>query len=133
MPGDQATEGSERKVSILIGELMPGELYNFEIYTSAHRIRSEKVKAAERTSESWEFTITARKFTFHFFVLVPIITSDLTVVNRMVDTTSFTVRYTPTPFEVSTFDTYRFVLSDPSIPVKEKDADDSTRKVGQRV
>ena len=66
---------------------------------------------------------------FFFLSIVPIITSVLTVVNRMADTQSFTVIYTPTPFEVSTFDMYRFVLSDPTIPVKEKPAEDSDRKV----
>lgn len=49
--GDKATEGINRKVSILIGELRPGELYNFEIFTTAHHIESERVTAAERTSK----------------------------------------------------------------------------------
>ena len=40
-----------------------------------------------------------------------------------------TVRYTPTPAAVATFDKYRFMLSDPAIPVKEKWANDDDRKV----
>lgn len=40
-----------------------------------------------------------------------------------------TVRYTPTPATVATFDTYRFMLSDPAIPVEEKWANDDDRKV----
>ena len=43
--------------------------------------------------------------------------------------TALTLRYTPTPKQRSTFDTYRFMLSDPEIPVKEKAAADQDRKV----
>lgn len=40
-----------------------------------------------------------------------------------------TVRYTRTPPDVATFDTYRFMLSDPAVPVKEKRENDTDRKV----
>ncbi|XP_069999226.1 tyrosine-protein phosphatase 10D [Penaeus vannamei] len=59
---------------------------------------------------------------------MPVITSDITIVNQL-ETRSFTIRYTPTPRSVATFDTYRFMLSDPSIPVKEKSAVDDDRKI----
>lgn len=40
-----------------------------------------------------------------------------------------TLRYTPTPSSISLFDRYRFQLSDPSIPPKEKLANETDRKV----
>ena len=40
-----------------------------------------------------------------------------------------TMRYTPTPLTSSLFDTYRFMLSDANIPVKERAAQDPDRKV----
>lgn len=63
---------------------------------------------------------------------MPVITSDITIVNQL-ETRSFTIRYTPTPRSVATFDTYRFMLSDPSIPVKEKSAVDDDRKVNKKI
>ncbi|XP_042228695.1 tyrosine-protein phosphatase 10D-like isoform X1 [Homarus americanus] len=108
IPGNQATEGINRKLTVLIGELMPGELYNFQIYTTAHGFNSENVSISSRTR--------------------PVITSDMTIVNQL-ETPSFTLRYTLTPADVATFDTYRFMLSDPAIPVKEKVATDDDRKI----
>ncbi|ROT62360.1 Tyrosine-protein phosphatase 10D [Penaeus vannamei] len=108
IPGTQATEGIERKLTILIGELRPGELYHFKVYTTAHEVNSKDVELSSRT--------------------MPVITSDITIVNQL-ETRSFTIRYTPTPRSVATFDTYRFMLSDPSIPVKEKSAVDDDRKI----
>ncbi|XP_066970331.1 tyrosine-protein phosphatase 10D-like [Macrobrachium rosenbergii] len=106
--GTQATEGIERKLTVLVGELRPGELYNFEIYTTAHNVKSETVTLSLRT--------------------MPVITSDITIVNQL-ETRSFTVIYTPTPSTDATFDKYRFMLSDPSIPVKEKISEDTDRKI----
>jgi receptor-type tyrosine-protein phosphatase beta len=40
-----------------------------------------------------------------------------------------TLRYTATPSRTSLFDRYRFQLSDPSIPPKEKFANETDRKV----
>ncbi|XP_047492144.1 tyrosine-protein phosphatase 10D-like isoform X1 [Penaeus chinensis] len=108
IPGTQATEGIERKLTILIGELRPGELYHFQVYTTAHEVNSKVAELSSRT--------------------MPVITSDITIVNQL-ETRSFTIRYTPTPRSVATFDTYRFMLSDPSIPVKEKSAVDDDRKI----
>lgn len=58
----------------------------------------------------------------------PVITSDITIVNQL-ETQSMTVRFTRTPPDVATFDTYRFMLSDPAVPVKEKRQNDTDRKV----
>jgi cadherin 5 type 2 (VE-cadherin) len=51
------------------------------------------------------------------------------VVNDKSVTDALTLRYTRTPQSVSRFDLYRFMLSDPSIPIKEKAANDSESKV----
>lgn len=63
------------------------------------------------------------------FVSVPLILSELLVVNNQQATDSVTLRYTPTPQSSSHFDLYRFSLSDPNIPIKEKLANDSESKV----
>lgn len=65
-------------------------------------------------------------------LLEPSITSEISIVTSPHDTSSFTVRYTPTPQAVSTFDRYRFMLSETDIPVQEKDATDDNRKVTYR-
>lgn len=49
IPGDQATEGINRKLTVLIGELMPGELYHFQFYTTAHGVTSNTTKLTSRT------------------------------------------------------------------------------------
>jgi len=60
---------------------------------------------------------------------VPLLTSEIVVVNDQQITDALTLRYTRTPTSVSRFDTYRFMLSDPSIPVREKTANDTETKV----
>jgi cadherin 5 type 2 (VE-cadherin) len=60
---------------------------------------------------------------------MPLITSEITVINQPEVTTALTLRYTPTPLTSALFDTYRFMLSDASIPVMEKAAQDPDRKV----
>jgi len=55
--------------------------------------------------------------------------SPLTVSFVLQQTNSVTLRYTPTPQSTSHFDLYRFQLSDASIPVKEKAANDTETKV----
>ncbi|KAK8376280.1 hypothetical protein O3P69_008762 [Scylla paramamosain] len=106
--GDQATQGINRKLTVLIGELMPGELYHFQFYTTAHGVKSENVSLSSRTR--------------------PVITSDITIVSQS-EAQSMTVRYTPTPAAVAIFDKYRFMLSNTTIPMKEKWANDDDRKV----
>uniref|UniRef100_A0A6A7G6Z0 protein-tyrosine-phosphatase n=2 Tax=Hirondellea gigas TaxID=1518452 RepID=A0A6A7G6Z0_9CRUS len=109
IPGSQATEGISRKLSVLIGELKPGHIYNFEIYTTANTLNSDKFVLTTRTK--------------------PVITSEISIVTSPQETTAFTVRYTPTPHSVSAFDTYRFMLSDVETIIKEKDASDPSRKI----
>ena len=70
-------------------DLHPGVEYMFEITTEAHGIRSETTKTRVRT--------------------MPLITSEITVINQPEVTTALTLRYTPTPFPSSLFDTYRYV------------------------
>ncbi|CAL4061233.1 unnamed protein product, partial [Meganyctiphanes norvegica] len=109
VPGSQATEGIHRKLSVLVGDLMPGETYTFEVYTTSHGISSEKKNFTTRTK--------------------PVIRSEIQIVTLLDDTRSFTVRYIPTRQSDATFDTYRFMLSDPNIPVKEKKEDDKDKKI----
>lgn len=64
-----------------------------------------------------------------FLFLVPLIQSEVVVVNNQQSTDSISLRYTPTPQGTSKFDLYRFSLSDPSIPDQEKPANDTDRLV----
>ncbi|XP_063610060.1 tyrosine-protein phosphatase 10D-like [Penaeus indicus] len=108
IPGSHATEGIDRRLSIVVEDLMPGELYHFQIHTTAHDVNSEVVELSRRT--------------------IPLITSDIRIWPQP-ETRSMAIIYTPTPESASTFDMYRFMLSDPSIPVKEKPAEDEDRKI----
>ena len=58
IPGNWSTEGIDRKLSINIQQLFPGEKYNFEILTTAFNINSERFKIQARTRK------------FHLSVLV---------------------------------------------------------------
>jgi Fibronectin type III domain. len=58
---------------------------------------------------------------------VPLIESEVLVVNNQQSTDSVTLRYTPQ--NSNHFDFYRFTLSEPDIPVIEKAANDTDRKV----
>lgn len=109
IPGDVETEGITRMVTVLIENLRPGVEYQFEITTESHDRRSKTVRTDIRTQ--------------------PLCTSELSIITHQEVSTALTLRYTPTPLHRSTFDTYRFMLSDPSIPVKEKAATDAERKV----
>ena len=94
---------------VLISRLHPGVDYMFEIITESHNLFSKTVSNGVRT--------------------MPLITSEITVIIKQEVTTALTLRYTPTPQKRSLFDTYRFQLSDPTIPIKEKAALDPDRKV----
>lgn len=107
--GDAETEGIGRKLAVLIEDLHPGVDYMFEIITEAHDLRSDTVRTSIRT--------------------MPLITSEITVVNKQEITDAITLRYTQTPLTRSLFDTYRFQLSDPDVEVLEKAAQDPERKV----
>lgn len=86
IPGD-ASEREAKKISILIPDLHPGVDYMFEIVTEAHQLKSDTVRSSIRT--------------------MPLITSEVNVINKRDSTTSLTIRYTPTPLTRSLFDTYR--------------------------
>lgn len=68
-------------------------------------------------------------FGTEFSGTVPLIQSEVVVVNNQVSTDSIGLRYTPTPQTSSKFDLYRFSLSEPNIPDQEKAANDSDRLV----
>merc|ERR1719317_797679 len=109
IPGDVEMEGLARTVTVLIENLRPGVEYQFEITTESHDRRSKTIQTNIRTQ--------------------PLCTSDLRIITHQEVSTALTLSYTPTPLHRSTFDTYRFMLSDPSIPVQEKAASDKERKV----
>lgn len=60
---------------------------------------------------------------------MPLIQSELVVVVDPDVTDSLTIRYTPTPQTTSMFDLYRFSLGDPTVPIQEKAANDTDKKV----
>ncbi|KAL1116196.1 hypothetical protein AAG570_005691, partial [Ranatra chinensis] len=102
------TEGSI--VRALVEDLMPGLKYQFDIHTVSYGLHSDITKLTART--------------------MPLILSDLLLVNNLQSTDTVTLRYTPTPQTSSHFDKYKFALSDPTSPqYREKDANDTERKV----
>ncbi|KAG8237365.1 hypothetical protein J437_LFUL017488 [Ladona fulva] len=104
-----STDGTHTKVRAVVGDLMPGVKYAFRIYTSSYDLKSDVTKLEART--------------------LPLIQSEVVVVNNQGATDTVTLRYTPTPQSSSHFDLYRFSLSDPSVPIKEKSASDTDAKV----
>ena len=56
---------------------------------------------------------------------MPLIQTEVLLVSRPEETDTLTLRYTPTPLSSSRFDRYRFRISDPSIPEREKLANDT--------
>ncbi|XP_035899329.1 tyrosine-protein phosphatase 10D isoform X4 [Anopheles stephensi] len=96
-------------VRLLIGDLMSGVMYNFKIQTISYGLTSDLTKLQTRT--------------------MPLIQSEVVIVNNMHTRDTVTLSYTPTPQQSSKFDLYRFSLGDPSIPDKEKLANDTDRKV----
>ncbi|XP_034247190.1 tyrosine-protein phosphatase 10D isoform X1 [Thrips palmi] len=92
-------------VRILISDLMPGVKYVMEIQTVSYNLHSDTTKLSTRT--------------------MPLIQSEVLVVSNLQETGQLTLRYTPTPQTSSHFDRYRFRLSDPSIPDREKLANDT--------
>ncbi|XP_059474266.1 tyrosine-protein phosphatase 10D [Neocloeon triangulifer] len=97
------------RVRVLVGELVPGAKYSLQIFTTSHGLKSEVTALTTRT--------------------MPLLQTEIVVVNDQEISDALTLRYTKTPKSVSRFDTYRFMLSDPSIPVKEKAANDTETKV----
>ena len=82
----------------MVPNLHPGNEYMFEITTEAHGRKSKTTSRKIRT--------------------MPLIKSEITVINQQEVTTALTLRYTPTPFPSSYFDTYRFMLSESKIEEK---------------
>lgn len=109
IPGNIETEGINRLVKVLIPGLRPGVEYNFDIFTESHELVSQTLHQTIRTQ--------------------PLCTSELFIITNQEVSTAFTLSYTPTPPQRSKFDTYRFMVSDPDIAVKEKAAADPDRKV----
>ena len=87
--GNVPTEGIGRNIAVLVPDLHPGVEYMFEITTEAHGRRSQTTKTRVRT--------------------MPLITSEITVINQPEVTTALTLRYTPTPLTSALFDTYRYL------------------------
>ncbi|XP_017052134.1 tyrosine-protein phosphatase 10D isoform X2 [Drosophila ficusphila] len=98
-------------VRVLIGELMPGVQYKFDIQTTSYGILSGITSLYPRT--------------------MPLIQSDVVVANgeKEDERDTITLSYTPTPQSSSKFDIYRFSLGDAEIRDKEKLANDTDRKV----
>uniref|UniRef100_W4VRK2 protein-tyrosine-phosphatase n=1 Tax=Corethrella appendiculata TaxID=1370023 RepID=W4VRK2_9DIPT len=106
---DDKLQEEPSTVRILIGDLMPGVQYNFKIQTISYDLKSDITPLQVRT--------------------MPLIQSEVFVVNNVQDRDTVTLSYTPTPQQSSKFDLYRFSLGDPNIKVKEKLANDTDRKV----
>lgn len=102
-------QNTSEHVRVLIGELMPGIDYTFQIHAISYDLESDITVLPIRT--------------------MPLIQSEVVVVNNQQSTDSISLRYTPTPQSSSKFDLYRFSLSDASIPNQEKLANDSDRFV----
>lgn len=96
-------------VRVLIGDLVPGVEYKFDIHTISYNLISDLTQLSART--------------------LPLIQSEVLVVNNHGERDTVTLSYTPTPQTSSKFDLYRFSLGDPDIPNKEKLANDTDRKV----
>lgn len=106
---EDGTKKDDKYVKIPIEDLMPGLRYSVKIQTVSYGLESEVTSLEART--------------------LPLILSEISVINNPEDTSHLTLRYTPVPQNSSHFDLYRFVLSDPLIPAKEKLANDEERKV----
>ncbi|XKL64252.1 hypothetical protein PGB90_004338 [Kerria lacca] len=103
------TGKNDKNVRILVEELIPGIKYQFQIQTVSYGLESDITRLAART--------------------MPLILSEVLVVNNQQSTDLMTLRYTPTPSASSHFDRYKFMLSDPNVPVKYKLANDTVSKV----
>lgn len=99
----------ERNVRILIEDLMPGIKYHIDIQTASYGLESDVSNVELQT--------------------MPLILSEVLIVNNRQSTDHVTLRYTPTPLSSSHFDRYRFMISDSDVPVQEKLANDTETKV----
>ena len=109
VPGNSIGVDSDGMARLLVEQLRPGVEYHFELSTQSFSLRSPTLTRIIRTQ--------------------PLCTSEIFIISDQEVSTALTLRYTPTPKQRSTFDTYRFMLSDPEIPPKDKAASDTDRKV----
>ncbi|XKL59004.1 hypothetical protein PGB90_000020 [Kerria lacca] len=100
---------NDKNVRILVEELIPGIKYQFQIQTISYGLGSDITRLAART--------------------VPLILSEIMIVNHQQSTNLMTLRYTSTPSASSHFDHYKFMLSDPNVQIKYKLANDTVSKV----
>ncbi|XP_073996604.1 protein tyrosine phosphatase 10D isoform X2 [Rhodnius prolixus] len=109
----KGTEGGS--VRALVEDLMPGVKYQFDIRTVSYELQSDVTTLSART--------------------MPLILSEVLVVNNAHLTDTVTLRYTPTPQASSRFDRYRFSLigagdaSGKGALIKEKGANETESKV----
>lgn len=96
-------------VRIPISPLMSGVAYLVMVETTSYGMQSNHYNVTIRT--------------------LPLITSQVFIVLKQNRLSEVTLTYTRTPVTNSLFDRYRFQVSDPSIPYKEKLANDTEQKV----
>ena len=107
--GDIGRDSVDGVARILIESLQPGVNYHFDMTTRSYNLTAPTITRILRTQ--------------------PLCTSEIFIIIDEEVTSALTLRYTPTPKQRSNFDTYRFMLSDPEVPIKEKAASDQDRKV----
>ncbi|XP_076348974.1 tyrosine-protein phosphatase 10D-like isoform X1 [Tachypleus tridentatus] len=104
-----ANETQGETVSVIVGNLKPGELYSVNFYAVSNNLRSEGIGIQTRT--------------------MPVIDSVINIVTDKHETQTLGIKYTPTPIRNVVFDRYRFQLSDPIVPAQEKLHNDTNRLV----
>jgi receptor-type tyrosine-protein phosphatase beta len=102
-------ENGTNPVRLLVGDLMPGVEYTFDIQAISNGLDSDVTVVKTRT--------------------MPLIQSEVVVVTNQQSTDTISLRYTPTPRASSKFDFYRFSLSEVNIPDQEKTENDTDRFV----
>jgi len=107
--GNDVDKKDDSIVKVFVDNLHPGEEYEVQVTTESNERMSRSERMRVRTQ--------------------PLCTSDLSIITHQEVSTSLILRYTRTPLDKSTFDTYRFSLSDSNTPVMEKPATDNDRKV----
>ncbi|CAM1318251.1 Uncharacterised protein g6905 [Pycnogonum litorale] len=100
---------SGQTMSVIVGELKPGELYSFRFYTISHGVRSNGISIQPRT--------------------MPVIDSYVNIIINQQERDTLGIRYTRTSTKLVVFNRYRFQLSDPSILAQEKLANDTNRLI----
>ncbi|ODM90113.1 Tyrosine-protein phosphatase 10D [Orchesella cincta] len=109
--GEKTVEEEDwgESVRIPISPLMSGVAYLVSVETTSYGMKGNDYNVTIRT--------------------LPLITSQVFIVLKQNRLSEVTLTYTRTPITNSLFDRYRFHVSDPAIPYKEKLANDTERKV----